>query len=96
MNCICSEGKRRCDCGLCAAPLTVVNGTHQTTWFPRRMDLPPLENHGAADEGGTFREPVPARVPRSERVHVNWWPVLGLASLVFGVPLCVWAWRMFA
>ncbi len=96
VNCICSEGKRRCDCGLCATPLTVVNGTHRTTWFPRRMDLPPLESHAAADEGGTFRGPAPARVPRRARLTVNWWPLAGFLAVIFGLPLCVLAWRTFA
>lgn len=71
-------------------PLTVVNGTQQTTWFPRRMDLPPLENQDAADEGGTFRESAPARVPRADRMTVNWWPLIGLLAVIFGAPLCVW------
>lgn len=78
-------------------PLTVVNGTQKTTWFPRRMDLPPMENHGAADEGGTFRDPAPARVPRRERLQFDGFPLIGLA-LVFGlgVPLLIALWDVVA
>lgn len=47
------------------SPLTLVNGTQQMTWYPRRMDLPPLEPTDCASEGGTFREPAPARIPRN-------------------------------
>lgn len=93
-------------------PLTVVNGTQQTMWFPRRMDLPPLESHAAADEGGTFREPAPARIPRhrplfktdAEMRADGWEPATWReTALVLGVPLAillvalgVWVWRTFA
>lgn len=92
MTCICSDGKRRCDCGLCAAPLTIVNGTQRMTWFPRRMDglaLATPNDEGSAQEGGTFREPAPARVPRG-RAGIDLWPVLGMALVCgLGVPFLI-------
>lgn len=113
MTCICSDGKRRCDCGLCAAPLTIVNSGQRMTWFPRRMDgLALAHNEGAAQEGGTFRAPAPARVPRNRplfktdaEMRADGWEPAGWreTALVLGVPLAiflavlgVWVWRTFA
>lgn len=88
-HCICSDGKARCDCGLCASPLTIVNGTERMTWFPRRLDLPALTDTSSAIEGGSWREPAPARVPRG-RAGIDLWPVLGMALVCgLGVPFLI-------
>lgn len=42
-----------------------------------------IEPNDGAEEGGQFRDPAPARVPR-RRVKVDLWPLLGLL-LVFGL-----------
>lgn len=89
------------------SPLTLVNGTQQTTWFPRRMDLPPLaEPVDCASEGGTFRESAPARVPRNRApifktsaqkadensfVSPTWRESLIVLGTPAGIFLCVFA-----
>lgn len=74
-------------------PVTIVNQGERTIWHPRRMDLALAtgEDPNSAAEGGTFREPAPARVPR--RVTVNLWPLAGMLVTFFSVPLALWAYR---
>lgn len=82
-----------------AAPLTVINGTERMTWFPRRMDLPPLEGEHEANAERTWHTPAPARAKRwvdegewepAPDVERVLWIVL---AVVFGAPLLVWLWR---
>jgi len=98
-QCICSDGKPRCDCGLCATPLTIVNSGQHMKWFPRRMDgLALAHADGAAQEGGTFRAPAPARIPRkrpffktdAEMRAEGWEPASWRETLmVLGVPAAI-------
>lgn len=56
-----------------------------------------IEPNDGAEEGGQFREPMPARVPRRERLQFDGFPLIGLA-LVFGlgVPLLIALWDVVA
>ena len=58
MTCICSDGKARCDCGLCSKPFP-----DTIPWPPRRASA---QTECAAQEGGEFHAPAPARVPRHQ------------------------------
>lgn len=72
-------------------PLVIVNQHQRTLWHPRRLDLAlaTVQDDSAAQEGGTFREPAPARVPRG-RAGIDLWPVLGMALVCgLGVPFLI-------
>lgn len=68
------------------------NGFPDTIQWPQRRVNPPANDESAADEGGTFREPAPARVPPRvpRQREFDGWPLLGLALLFgLGVPFLI-------
>lgn len=81
---------------MAVAVATQRDGTMRLLTTSAKPMLAEIDRSDAAEEGGQFREPSPARVPRRERLTVNWWPLAAFLSVIFGLPLCVWAWRTFA
>lgn len=87
------------------APLTIVNQNEQTVWHPRRTHLSLVTQEGAGDEGGTFRDPPPARVPRhtpifksDSQMRDEGWHATSTTPLVicFCVTLAAWALLIWA
>lgn len=68
-------------------PLTIVNGTERTVWYPRRMDLPALDGEHEANAGPGQGYRISAK-PEPEKLEPGTW--LDLIA-VFGSPLVILA-----
>lgn len=82
------------------SPLTLVNGTQQMTWYPRRMDLPPLEGEHEANAGPCTGYKVSApKVPRNrapifktdkQMCEEGWEPVTSReAAALYATPIAI-------
>lgn len=80
-------------------PQTIVNQGQQMVWYPRRMDLPPLEGEHEANAERAWHAPAPAREPRVVD-DGKWLPLTPAEALsfwfvlaIFAITTAVWVWR---